>query len=220
MSFSPRSPLRIAEAPRPRRRKSGRSTRVRDRGSRRAQVRVVGVRAHPPVGGGEERREQPEGNRTFPVHTHPAPARVGDRDAIRLDLRPAGDAGESHRGGCCGQHRALGEGGDCGTSGERDRVLHGHTLALYDPILRSDLGERRSLSHATRPGCAQDLPDAHRPRNLLLVRPTGKSERPEGLAPSSGEPPQPKPLGRENKAFWPRMGSHSSKAVRECCRRR
>ena len=44
-------------------------------------------------------------------------------------------------------------------------------------------------SSATRPGCGRDLPRFPKPRNLLLVRPTGKRRGRKALPPSSGEPP-------------------------------
>jgi hypothetical protein len=56
--------------------------------------------------------------------------------------------------------------------------------------------DRTQARHA-RMGC--DLLDGGVPRKLLLVRPTGKSEGPEGRPLKRRTEPHPKPLGRENR---------------------
>ena len=140
------------------------------------------------------------------------------RDAVGVEIRHPVDAGQT-QGGCRGaRDRGACQRGDVRASGERHDAAHGATIRPGRERLTVRSGRTWCVVSprpgATRPGCEPDLPDAPGPRNLLLVRPTGKSEGPEGLAPSSGEPPQPKPLSRENKAFWSRMGSHSSKLLK------
>src|SRR6478752_4197680 len=67
----------------------------------------------------------------------------------------------------------------------------------------AESAEFRGRSRATRPGSGPDLPNLQIPRNLLLVRPTGKRKGLRASPPSSGEPPpilklsieSPVPLG-------------------------
>ena len=78
-----------------------------------------------------------------------------------------------------------------------------------DQALPLATGPTPRARHARDAAWTCPIPRSH--VTYYLFAPQGRARRPEGLAPSSGEPPQPKPLNRENKAFWSRMGSHSSK---------
>ena len=90
-----------------------------------AMMRVVRMRAHRTVERGEEARQRSEGPLRLPIDAHPSLARVRDGDAVRIELRGAGDVGDRHRRrrGCADGHR--GEPRDIRAGGEGDRRCHG-----------------------------------------------------------------------------------------------
>ncbi|WP_373459549.1 alpha/beta fold hydrolase [Microbacterium sp. SORGH_AS_0862] len=150
----------------------------------------------------------PELHRPHRASAGKRPARpVGDRTgaAVLGDRRPGscggadaarpvrhGDPGRDHRGltgpGRCRPARHVpGDPGPAPLQRSRfTRVPCGGDRVSDRGVTPPSAAERR----ATRPGGALELADGRNPRNLLPVRPTGKSgeaERPG--APSSGEPP-------------------------------
>lgn len=143
-------------------------------------MRVGGVCAHPSVPRREESRFRREGPGLPGVQTEPAFARVGDGDTIGVDIGRATSCEERRRRIRCrdGRDSECEDGRACRTQGIA--VAHGPTLRRDAWGAEDGPTEIRGIpgfTPATRPGCGPDLPKCQNPRNLLLVRPTGKSEK-------------------------------------------
>ena len=172
-------------------------------------VGVVRVCADEPVARAEERGERCESDLRAAVPSQPSLTGVGDRQANGIDGGGFVEPGEA-RGRRRGAHHGTRcQRRDVGAGRKRHHRAHNATLRC---------AWHTQANPATRPGWRADLPDTWEPRNLLLVRPTGKSEEPEGLAPSSGEPLHPEPLIERTRPFGLGWDPHSSKPVEDGCR--
>ena len=205
-----------------------RAARARSRSAARV-VRIVAVRAHPPVRRAEEARQGGEGGGRLPSSRAVPLARVCQGDAVGVE-RDRGRAGDLRRreGGrgdrrprqlADGEARREGDGmprARRSAAGGLDSPNARKDLAALDPCPLScsvapcprSSGIRlaapcfRGSRVATRPGCGRDLPNPRIPRKLLLVRPTGKRKGREPHPPQAENHPPSEPLESHLELGW------------------